>query len=45
MHKNLSVGIIPKMTSRVEAIALKKNPHVITPIIGIARKDQSEEIM
>jgi len=45
MHKNLSTGMISKTMSRVEAVALGKNPHAITPIIATAREDQSEEIM
>jgi len=45
MHKNLSKGTIPKTTRKIEAEALEKNPHAITPIIGTAREDQSEEIM
>jgi len=45
MHKNLSTVVIPKTTSRFEVAALGKNPHAINHIIGIAHKDQSEEIM
>ena len=45
MHKNLSMRMILKMTSRVESIALGKNPHVITPITGTAHEDQNKEIM
>ena len=45
MHKNLSVGMISKMMSRVEAIALGKNPHAITPIIATTCEDQNKEIM
>lgn len=45
IYKNLSAKMIPKMTSRVEAVALGKNPHAKTPISVTTREDQSEEIM
>jgi len=45
MHKNLSKGMILKIMSRVEAVALEKNPHEITSIIGTTNEDQSEEMM
>lgn len=45
MHKNLSMGMILEAMRKVEAIALGRNPHAITPIIGTTHEDQSGESM